>query len=166
MDFPRTVDEITPEWLTQVLRESGAIEGERVVAVSVGDMGGEQGHMAGVSRIAVEYDSASEKSFRTLIVKSKRAALEPEWAKFAYPMYEREVEIYRGHDSDFNVRLPKCHFAEYDPETTAMAIILEDLGHLRTEREEDDLSLDDGLSIIRYLAQLHASWWGKPYGEN
>ncbi len=25
MDFPRTVDEITPEWLTQVLRESGAI---------------------------------------------------------------------------------------------------------------------------------------------
>jgi|GEM_PF-1682691 hypothetical protein len=25
MDFPRTIDEITPEWLTQVLRESGAI---------------------------------------------------------------------------------------------------------------------------------------------
>ena len=24
MDFPRTVDEITPEWLTRVLRESGA----------------------------------------------------------------------------------------------------------------------------------------------
>ena len=26
MDFPRTIDEITPEWLTKVLRESGAIE--------------------------------------------------------------------------------------------------------------------------------------------
>ena len=25
MDFPRTSDEITPEWLTRVLRESGAI---------------------------------------------------------------------------------------------------------------------------------------------
>jgi len=25
MDFPRTVEEITPEWLTQVLRESGAM---------------------------------------------------------------------------------------------------------------------------------------------
>jgi hypothetical protein len=25
MDFPRTSDEITPEWLTKVLRESGAI---------------------------------------------------------------------------------------------------------------------------------------------
>ena len=24
MDFPPTVEEITPEWLTQVLRESGA----------------------------------------------------------------------------------------------------------------------------------------------
>jgi hypothetical protein len=165
-EFPGTVDEITPEWLTQVLRGSGAIEGERVVAVSVGDMGGEQGNMADVSRIEVEYDSASEKSPRTLIVKSKRATLDPEWAKFAYPMYEREVEIYRGHDPDFNVRLPKCHFAEYDPKTTAMAIVLEDLGHLRTEREEDDLSLDDGLSTMRYLAGLHASWWGKPNGDS
>lgn len=26
MDFPRTVDEITPEWLMQVLRENGAID--------------------------------------------------------------------------------------------------------------------------------------------
>ena len=26
MDFPRTVEEITPEWLTQVLRESDAIK--------------------------------------------------------------------------------------------------------------------------------------------
>jgi hypothetical protein len=25
IDFPRTFDEISPEWLTQVLRESGAI---------------------------------------------------------------------------------------------------------------------------------------------
>ena len=70
------------------------------------------------------------------------------------------------HDSGFNTLLPKCHFAEYDPETTEMAIVLEDLGHLRTEREEDDLSLDDGLSTMRYLAQLHASWWGKPQGDN
>ncbi len=165
-DFPRTVEEITPKWLTQVLRESGAIEGEQVIAVSVGDMGGEQGNMADVNRIAVEYDSVSEKSPRTLIVKSKREKLDPEWAKFAFPMYEREVEIYRGRNPDSNVRLPKCHFAEYDPETTATAIVLEDLGHLRTEREEDDLSLDDGLSTMRYLGRLHASWWGKPQGDN
>jgi hypothetical protein len=43
--------------------------------------------MADVSRIAVEYDSPSEKSPRTLIVKIKRANLAPEWAKFVYPMY-------------------------------------------------------------------------------
>jgi hypothetical protein len=30
MDFPRTIDEITPEWLTRVLRESGAIDGTNV----------------------------------------------------------------------------------------------------------------------------------------
>jgi len=29
MQFPRTVDEITPEWLTLVLRESGTIKEKR-----------------------------------------------------------------------------------------------------------------------------------------
>ncbi len=166
MDFPRTVDEITPQWLTQVLRENGAIEGERVVAVIAGDMGGEQGRMTDVRRIEVEYDSPSEKSPQTLIVKSKRTGLTPEWADFAYPMYEREVGLYRDRDPDFNVRLPECYFAEFNPETGALAIVLEDLGHLRSEQELDDLSLDDGMSVMRYLAHLHAAWWGKPDGIN
>ncbi|MBN4064210.1 DUF1679 domain-containing protein [Dehalococcoides mccartyi] len=166
MDFPRTVNELTPEWLTQVLRESGAIGDEQVVAVSVGDMGGEQGRMTDVRRIEIEYDSASEMSPRTLIIKSKRSDLAAEWTDFSYPMYAREVWFYLDPDPDFNVRLPKCHFAEFDPETGALAIVLEDLGYLRIEREKDDLSLDDGLSAMRYLANLHASWWGKPDALN
>jgi hypothetical protein len=40
MDFPRTVDEITPEWLTNVLRESGAIDKSTVESVSANVLDG------------------------------------------------------------------------------------------------------------------------------
>ena len=39
MEFPRTVDEITPEWLTQVLRASGAITDTSIVSFSPAEIG-------------------------------------------------------------------------------------------------------------------------------
>ena len=43
MDFPRTVDEITPEWLTRVLRESGAIREAAVQSFETTDIGFDTG---------------------------------------------------------------------------------------------------------------------------
>ena len=33
--FPRTIDEITPEWLTETLRESGAIANAKVESIEL-----------------------------------------------------------------------------------------------------------------------------------
>ena len=53
MDFPRTVGEITPEWLTQVLRESGAIGDASVRSRTVKTIGDDQGMTADVVRIGL-----------------------------------------------------------------------------------------------------------------
>ena len=54
MDFPRTADEITPEWLTQVLRESGTIRNASVESFEVSGLAG--GLVGNVNRVLLEYD--------------------------------------------------------------------------------------------------------------
>ena len=68
MDFPRTVDEITPEWLTQVLRESGAIDGAKVESFVFEDIGG-QGAWSEVRRIVLEYETTETAAPPSLVAK-------------------------------------------------------------------------------------------------
>ena len=157
MDFPRTVDEITPEWLTKVLRESGALSSAGVASIEQADLGSSQGAIAEVTRFRVEYDSEPQNAPRSLIFKSARAGLTPSDREFMFPMYDREVRFYKGLHRTIDFRLPQSHFAEFDRKTGKMAIVLEDLSTLRAEEEGTDLSIDDGHSTMRFLAKLHAT---------
>ena len=56
MDFPRTVNEITPGWLTRVLRDSGAIKQARVESIDASPMGEERGATAELHLLNVGYD--------------------------------------------------------------------------------------------------------------
>ena len=55
MGFPRTVEEITPEWLTQVMRESGAIKQAIVQDFEIGGKGDFRGLVGNVNRVLLEY---------------------------------------------------------------------------------------------------------------
>ena len=67
MDFPRTVDEITPDWLTQVLRECGVIGDASVESYEIAKF---DGGLAGqVNRLIPKYSRTAQGSPNSLVLK-------------------------------------------------------------------------------------------------
>ena len=72
MQFPRTVDEITAEWLTETLRESGAIRDAAVESFEIMNVGDDQGVAGEVNRLKLSYDRPEINSPGAIIVMSGR----------------------------------------------------------------------------------------------
>ncbi|MCI0775755.1 MAG: phosphotransferase, partial [Chloroflexi bacterium] len=162
-NFPRTVEEITPEWLTQVLRESGAIDSASVGSLTVKTIGDDQGMTADVVRIGLNYDREEPNAPRSVIAKLHRPWGSVDDSALSDVMrktYEREVRFFKELGSDSGMAVPRLHVAEFDETPAEFILLLEDLSNLRAVDQADDCSLEDASTAINALARMHAKWWG------
>ncbi len=163
MDFPRTVDEITPEWLTQVLRESGAIQAAKVESFETTEIGFDTGATGAISRLEPSYDRLERSAPTSLIAKlgdtrigqNINAPIRPlleEW-------YKRESHFYNSLASDCGIRTPMCYMSAFDGENLGSLYLLEDVGHLRVVDQSENCTIEDARSTLLSLARMHAKWW-------
>ncbi|MCH7971774.1 MAG: DUF1679 domain-containing protein [Chloroflexi bacterium] len=161
MDFPRTVDEITPEWLTQVLRESGAIREATVVQSDASNIGVDQGVVAQVHRLELKYDRTTEDAPGHVIAKlALQVNLDsPELGDAVRTLYDREVRFFLDLAPESGMQTPAVYYANFDPTTGHFIILLEDLSHLRAVDQADESSPKDSSAAMRALASMHSKWW-------
>jgi hypothetical protein len=114
--IPTTVSELTPEYLTRVLRDAGAL-GPGSVRVCKAELIGEgYGFACDVARLHLSYADGGEAGPATLIAKLpttlsvNRAGIE------ALGGYEREVCFLQELAGQSLLRLPRCYAAEMDPD--------------------------------------------------
>ena len=155
--IPETPEQVTDDWLTRALRESGAVEQASVTA-HTSELVEMQGAAAVVARIELVYDSAEAGAPTSLI------------AKFASPhgpmrelvhglgLYLREIEFYRNFGTDPGIPTPRCFHAEIDPASGIFALLLEDLSDSRGG-DRASPSVEDVEMAVRHLAPFHAKWW-------
>ncbi len=160
MDFPRTVDEITPEWLTQVLRESGAIREANVESFEVSAIEG--GMASEVFRVTPAYDKQEPNSPDSVIAKFSLSDDVQRKYIDGFGSYETEVRAYQVFASQSDMTLPVMHFADYDSDSGHCCLLIEDLAHLRAISQRDGQGFEDAKSCVLYLARLHSKWWNKP----
>ncbi len=179
MDFPRTVDEITPEWLTNVLRENGAISNSVVESFVLEEFDG-QGNWSEVRRLVPEYSAPEPDGPRSMIAKiglqSEEIIQNPAIRHEVAVAYEREARFYQDFAAGCGLNTPKHYFSAHDPETAEAIYLLGDIGHLRAVDRADGCSLDDGRAVFLSLANMHrTSWeseqlarqpWIRNYGTN
>ena len=162
MGFPRTIDEITSEWLTQVLRESGAISDAAVTSLRFENLDG-QGNWSELRRLVPEYSKPEPDDPRSMIVKFgiqiKGSERNPALHREIAVVNEREVQFYQGFAAVCGLNTPKHYFSAYDPATAEAIFLLEDLGHLRAVDKADGCGLDDGRAVLLSLANMHRTWW-------
>jgi hypothetical protein len=153
--FPRSLSDITPEWLTSVLRADGL--DVTVGSIVKSGLGEGVGMMSGLQRLAVSYSRGDGPAQLILKMPSgndaNRAVAE------GFNLYERELRFYRDVAPRSGAYTPKVYAAEI--EGHEFILLLEDLSAYQLGDQVKGCTLDETRSGITWLARHHASLWGK-----
>src|SRR5438477_10985705 len=127
VSYPTAPMQVTSEWLTRALRESGAIGGASVTSHRAKVIGEGVGFMGQLAHISLDYDRGEPDAPRSLIAKFPAAAQENRDLAMYFHFYEREVGFYQHIGGKMALRTPRCYFNAFDPSTGDFVLLLEDL---------------------------------------
>jgi hypothetical protein len=159
MDFPRTVDEITPEWLTLALRESGAINTEFIQDFDATSVGGDRGVSGLIYRIEPKYSRGGGGPTSVIAKFASDQKAMREWVKGAYGI---ELRVFRDLDDQIGIRIPRSYFGTIEPDSGYFCLLMEDLGRLREVELDVDPNQVDAVHVVESAARMHSRWWNNP----
>jgi len=146
-----SIDEITPDWLTRVLREGGSLTRG---AVSKVQNHSQQSNWASnaILRLTYSANALGEKPAK-LFFKLCR----PGPGTFG----DSEIVYYSVVAAEIrDAPIPRCYHAAYNQENGNYHLLLEDLSETHAPDVEPTWEL--ATSTISAMAQLHAGWWNHP----
>lgn len=157
---PNTLSEIGPDWLNSVL-SSDLRGGRAIVAVACDPLGASGSFIGQVGRLGFTYEGPG------VGIQSALVKLPTDDATFrkvgkALGFYRREVGFYRELSSRVPIRVPAAYYVTGDDSDGAYAVLLEDLGGMRTGDHIAGCSLAEAQLVMRELAALHAAYWNNP----
>jgi aminoglycoside/choline kinase family phosphotransferase len=163
-ELPTTTSEITAQWLTAALRESGTIGDDvSVAAVETRDTGSGIGFMGEVGTVDVVYEGEAGGAPTTVVAKFPTAS--PEVRAMMHPtrVYEREHTFYRELADQTPLRTPN-HFhitcvVSDDPHAEQYMMLMEDLSHLTIGDQLNGVTVDQARAALVGLAAHHARFW-------
>lgn len=153
----RTPAEVTPEWLTDVLRAAQRLRDRRVVALTSEQVG--TGQMGTSVRYTLSYDGAAENAPTSVVCKFASADPTSRATGLAMRIYEVEVNFYRQVAGTVNIRMPGCYFGDIDLGTGEFVLVLEDMTPCRQGDQLSGCSIDQAALALEELAKLHAPRW-------
>jgi len=157
----RTVDDLTPAWLTDMLRSNGVLDDVTSVAtVEVAPFGSAESMMSSLHRVTLSFDGDTDAP-STLVVKLASPSEAQRFVAGLFKFYEREIRFYNEIAPQVTITVPRCYRADFDPEDQSFVLVLEELEGKRQVDQIEGMSYDDALTAVIELADLHAPFWGK-----
>ena len=156
--FPRSPDDVTPDWLGRVLREAGLAGLAEVTAVAPSPVG--TGQMATSVRYDLTWDRDVPGAPQSVIGKFASADPASRATGQSLRSYEVEVEFYRHVARTVDIRTPACYFADIDLATGEFVLVLEDLAPCVPGDQLAGCTPDQAALAMHELAKLHAPRWG------
>lgn len=149
MSFPSQPDQLSRDWLSDTL-------GHPVSDFRVELFGEGTGVIGQVTRVHLRGHPDLPAS---IIAKFPSPAPENRAVAATYNMYGREVNFYQDLASSIEVRAPACHHAEFDADSQAFVLLLEDLQDMRIGDQVAGCTLEEAHLVVAGIATLHASTW-------
>ena len=150
---------ITAAWLTDALREAGALPRGRVRAVDVEDIGVGRGYISQAVRVTPDYEDADGDAPASLVAKTPTFLVLPDYLReWSATIIETEIDWYREASDDCPARIAGSYGGVFESRTS-YALLLEDLGGLGTLDQTDSCPPERAPLIVRTLARIHAHWW-------
>ena len=162
MSLPAAPEELTPAFLTDVLREVGALsKGATVRAFDWTRVGEGVGFIGVVARLELSYagDAAGPAS---VIAKFPSPDEGARTIGNLYGLYEREVRFYREIASRSQLHCARCYLADWDAAAGQSLLLLEDLAANGVVGDQiAGCSPAEAALALGHLARFHATWWDK-----
>jgi Phosphotransferase enzyme family len=158
--LPNGIGDVDGEWMTAVLRTSGAIGPDSTITSVVNEPYIAGGLLSLLFRSALESDDPEAP--RTVIVKFPSDIPAQRAMADAFGVYHREVVFYRDIAPRSDIAMPVVHAAMTAPDRSNSCIVMEDLAHLRQPSRADGVTWDEAVAGIRALARFHAGWHNSP----
>jgi hypothetical protein len=156
MTFPTRPEELTCDWLTEVLSvEPGAIRD--VTVEFVGDAVGNTSDVYFV-RLDVEEGSGLPDSLVAKMIPRFEGAID---VCKRLRLFQREIENYRNVAAHTNIRTPALVWSDFDPETSLGFMLMEDCSHCESLDQTLPVptSKEQLVELVKASARLHAQWW-------
>lgn len=147
------LSEVTNDWLTAVLTNSGALTHGTVTGFEV-DTG--RGNWSTNASLSLRYAAGSQSALPSrLFLKMVNTDLEDEF------FGESEVTYYtRDYVGAQDVPLIRCYSAAYSEEQRRYYLLLDDVSQTHVQAATQAPTLEYGLALAEGMAALHAHWWG------
>ncbi|MEM7364162.1 MAG: phosphotransferase [Pseudomonadota bacterium] len=158
MEAIHSAQDISANWLTEVLREHSSLN-STVTEVIVEPIGVGVGLLSEVNRLHITY-AAKEDLPTTMIAKLASLSENRELARML-DFYTREVNFYRHMGDSTRLNVPRCYFAAIDPTSYDYTLLIEDLGDVVTGDQLVGASEPEVRLAVSTIAGLHADYWGK-----
>lgn len=163
LPLPQSPADITPEWLTTVLRDCGALGGDGAVeAVTSTEISAGVGFIGVVARLALTCTGQADGVPASLVAKLPSPDPGSRMIGAAFGLYERESRFYGDIAATCGMPTPRVYFTGYDPAAASVCILLEDLTGGSFGDQVVGATLSDAEVAIDALASLHARWWQSP----
>lgn len=113
--LPASQEDLTPEWLTAVLRAGGFLGEGRVVACEGEALGAGEGFVGQIVRLRLSFDRPSPEAPASVIAKLPIRLAKNRQAGEAIGAYEREINFYTELSDRVPIPKPACYYAAMDP---------------------------------------------------
>nr|WP_280277049.1 phosphotransferase [Nocardia wallacei] len=152
LDIPTSATELTPEWLTALLRSHGHdVTVEGVASTPVGS-----GQMAGSYRLALRYRDAT--ALPSTMV-AKLATGSADQRSFGSGAFRNEVRFYRNLAATVRVPLPRCYGSALSDSGAEFVLLLDDLAPATQGDQIAGCGVDQARTIAVAAAGLHGPRW-------
>jgi aminoglycoside/choline kinase family phosphotransferase len=153
-------NDVTPEWLTETLRSSGALKSAEVTAVRSQRIG--TGLVGQNLRFYLNYNSENTAAPATLVGKFPSPEEQSRLTAKTLRTYEREVRFYLELAGSVDIRVPHCHSGALSEDCERFHLILEDMAPAAPGDQIRGCDLREAAAALDELAGLHAPRWNDP----
>ena len=160
--FPVSAAQLTPDWLTEVLRRDGALDARSwVTDLALHELSGGFGQTSDTIRVRLELGGRPPADApRSLVAKFATADATRRAASVSARLYANEIGFYRDVSPRVRTAVPHCYFADADDRGEFFALLVEDFAHHRAGDETVGASLAEAHRAVAQLASLHGPYWG------
>jgi hypothetical protein len=157
--LPTAPNELSADWTTAALKETGVISDTSVTGLDYEVIGEGVGVLGQLARFHLTYDSPEPEAPATIIGKFPAIAQENRDLANLFRFYEREVRFYEDIADEVELRTPKRYFSRFDTETNDYVLLIEDMHPAICGDQVAGCRVQQADTLIREMARFHATWW-------